>query len=112
MINYKGYVATVEFDSEAEVFHGEVVNTRDVITFQSADAKQLKQELVESVEFYINHCNTVGKAPDKPFSGEFTFRTTSSNHRLYATAAKVAGASLTKWADVQLNKAARELLRI
>ena len=112
MINYKGYIATVEFDEEAELFHGEVVNTRDVITFQSSDAKLLKQELAESVEFYINHCHQTGKSIDKPFSGEFTFRTSSTNHRLYSTAAKVAGASLTKWADAQLNKAAKELLRI
>ncbi len=34
MIQYKGYFARVEFDDEANIFHGEVINTRDVITFQ------------------------------------------------------------------------------
>ncbi|WP_366933371.1 hypothetical protein [Nostoc sp. NMS7] len=34
MMKYKGYEAIVEFDAEAEILHGEVINIRDVITFQ------------------------------------------------------------------------------
>jgi predicted HicB family RNase H-like nuclease len=34
MMEYKGYVGIVEFDDEAGILHGEVVDTRDVITFQ------------------------------------------------------------------------------
>ena len=109
-MNDKGYIAAVEFDADAEVFHGEVINTRDVISFQSDSAKQLKQEMQESVEFYLQHCAAMGKQPEKPYSGEFTFRTTPDKHRMYAAAAKVAGASLTKWADAQLHKAAHEVL--
>ena len=33
-MNYKGYIGTVSLDEEADLFHGHVVNTRDVITFQ------------------------------------------------------------------------------
>lgn len=33
MMEYKGYMAKVTFDPEAEVFHGEIINIRDVITF-------------------------------------------------------------------------------
>lgn len=49
MLNYKGYIAHVEFDDEAEIFHGEVVNTRDVITFQGVTPAELKSELKNSV---------------------------------------------------------------
>lgn len=34
MMQYKGYTGKVEFDDEAEIFHGEVIGLRDVITFQ------------------------------------------------------------------------------
>ena len=27
MMEYKGYIGTVEFDDEAGIFHGEVINT-------------------------------------------------------------------------------------
>jgi predicted HicB family RNase H-like nuclease len=32
-MEYKGYLGKVEYDDEAGIFHGEVVNLRDVITF-------------------------------------------------------------------------------
>jgi hypothetical protein len=34
MMTYKGYEAAVEYDDDSEIFHGEVINLRDVITFQ------------------------------------------------------------------------------
>jgi predicted HicB family RNase H-like nuclease len=33
-MTHDGYVARVELDEDTGVFHGEVVNTRDVLTFQ------------------------------------------------------------------------------
>ena len=33
MMEYKGYVGKVEFDDEAGVLYGEVINIRDVITY-------------------------------------------------------------------------------
>lgn len=41
MLKYKGYIGHVEFDEAAEIFHGEVINTRDVITFQGDTVKAL-----------------------------------------------------------------------
>ena len=43
MMEYKGYAAKVEFDDEAEVFHGEVIGIKDVVTFQGKTAKELKK---------------------------------------------------------------------
>ncbi len=34
MLEHKGYKAQAEFDDRAGVFHGEVLGTRDVVTFQ------------------------------------------------------------------------------
>ncbi len=34
MMQFKNYVARVEYDDESNIFRGEVINTRDVITFQ------------------------------------------------------------------------------
>ncbi|MCI6199047.1 MAG: toxin-antitoxin system HicB family antitoxin, partial [Proteobacteria bacterium] len=31
MMWYKGYAGMAEYDDEAGIFHGEVINTRDVI---------------------------------------------------------------------------------
>ena len=34
MMKYKGYGATVRFDDEADIFHGEVTGLRDVVTYR------------------------------------------------------------------------------
>jgi len=42
-MEYKGYIGTVQFDEDAEIFHGEVINLRDVITFQPDWVEGLKR---------------------------------------------------------------------
>ena len=43
MMQYKGYIGKVEFDDEAGIFHGEVINTRDVVTFQGETVTELER---------------------------------------------------------------------
>jgi predicted HicB family RNase H-like nuclease len=68
-MTYKGYQATVDLDEEAGVFHGEVINTGDVITFQGASVKELKRAFEDSVEDYLDFCASRGEDPEKPFYG-------------------------------------------
>jgi predicted HicB family RNase H-like nuclease len=50
MMEYKGYMGKVEFDDEAGIFHGEVINTRDVVTFRVESVKELKKAFRDSVD--------------------------------------------------------------
>ena len=50
MMEYKGYFAKVEFDDEASIFYGEVINLRDVITFQGQAVDELRQAFRDSSE--------------------------------------------------------------
>lgn len=106
-MHYKGYEATVEFDEDAELFHGEVINLRDVITFQGSSAAELKQALAESVEDYLEFCRSRGEEPEKPFSGQFVVRTEPALHRAVSTAASRAGVSLNKWVTTALERAVK-----
>jgi predicted HicB family RNase H-like nuclease len=65
MMEHKGYIGRVEFDDEADIFHGEVINTRDVITFQGQSVAELKTAFKESVEDYLAFCATRGEEPDR-----------------------------------------------
>ena len=56
MLEYKGYTGHVEFDDEAGLFHGEVLDTRDVITFQGISVQQLEQAFRESIDDYLEFC--------------------------------------------------------
>jgi predicted HicB family RNase H-like nuclease len=97
MLNYKGYIGHVEFDDENEIFCGEVINTRDVITFQSDSAHGLKKAFIESIDDYIEFCHERHETPEKPFSGKFNLRLTPELHREAYVAAKHSGMSLNSW---------------
>jgi len=43
MIEYKGYIGQVVFDNDANIFHGEVLNIRDVVTFQGQSVDEIRQ---------------------------------------------------------------------
>jgi predicted HicB family RNase H-like nuclease len=74
MMEYKGYIGHVVYDDEAEIFHGDVINIRDVVTFQGTTVEEIKQAFRDSVEDYLDFCIKLGQAPNKPFSGKFMVR--------------------------------------
>jgi len=104
-MHYNGYEAVIEFDEEAELFHGEVINLRDVITFQGSSAVELKRAFSDSVEDYLAFCKERGEEPEKPFSGKFVVRTEPRLHKAVATAAQREGVSLNKWVATALERA-------
>jgi predicted HicB family RNase H-like nuclease len=104
LIVYKGYVGQVEFDSEAGIFHGEVINTRDVITFQGDCVKGLEQAFIDSVEDYLAFCAERGEKPDKPFSGKFVVRIEPELHRKVYLRAKQKKTSLNAFVREVLEK--------
>ncbi|QND54137.1 type II toxin-antitoxin system HicB family antitoxin [Phyllobacterium sp. 628] len=103
-MHYKGYEAVIEFDEDAGLFHGEVINLRDVITFQGSSAAQLKEALAGSVDDYLAFCTERGEEPEKPFSGQFVVRTEPLLHKAISSAARRAGVSLNKWVVTTLER--------
>lgn len=105
MLKYKGYLGKVEFDGDAEVFHGEVINLRDVITFQGSSVGELRQALIDSVEDYLEFCEQRGEQPEKPFSGKFVLRISPELHRIIYIEAKKADTSINQLIENALEKA-------
>ena len=87
-MTYRGYQARVELDEEAGVFHGEVIDTRDVITFQGSSVKDLKRAFEDSVDDYLAFCAENHREPEKPYTGKFPLRMPPELHREITYAAK------------------------
>jgi len=105
MLRYKGYTGQVNFDADAEIFHGEVIDTRDVITFQGRNVKELKRAFKDSIDDYLNFCKSRQEKPDKPFSGKFVLRLTPDLHHKVYLLAMQSGKSLNSWIREVLKKA-------
>jgi predicted HicB family RNase H-like nuclease len=106
-MNYKGYEAAVTFDDQADLFHGEVINTRDVIAFQGRSVKELRAAFRDSVDDYLAFCKERGEEPDKPFSGKLVLRLTPDLHRAVALQARRRGKSLNSFIAERLEAECR-----
>jgi predicted HicB family RNase H-like nuclease len=97
MMEYKGYIGKVEFDNEAGIFHGEVINLRDVITFAGESVAELRQAFQDSIEDYLAFCAARNELPEKPFSGTFTVRIAPELHRAVSVQARLVNKSLNNY---------------
>ncbi len=106
MMEYKGYFAKVEFDDEADIFHGEVINLRDVVTFQGQTVDELHKAFRDSIDDYLEFCAQRGEDPEKPYSGKFMVRVEPELHKTIAIRARQDGKSLNSWVHDTLAKVA------
>jgi predicted HicB family RNase H-like nuclease len=106
MMHHDGYIATIELDEEAGLFHGEVINTRDVLTFQGRTLEELRAAFADTIADYMDWCRERGKEPECPYSGNFTVRLTPELHRRIAAAAARAGKSINGFVAETLERCA------
>ena len=76
-MEYKGYVAKIEYDDSANSLHGYVANSGpySIANFYGTDVAELKGEFAASVDEYLASCEEDGVEPAKPFFGNVTVQT-------------------------------------
>ncbi|MEW6666026.1 MAG: type II toxin-antitoxin system HicB family antitoxin [Thermodesulfobacteriota bacterium] len=104
-MTYKGYAAYTEFDAEDHIFVGHVAGIRDIVGFHGSTVDELEQAFREAVDDYLNACEKLGQAPNKPFSGRLMLRVPPEVHAHAAMMAEAHGKSLNQWAAEVLAKA-------
>ena len=107
-MEYRGYLGKVEFDDDAKVFHGEVINLRDVITFEGTSVEELQRAFKESVDDYLEFCRERNEEPDKMFSGNFIVRVEPDLHRDIFIRSRGEDTSMNHWVAEKLRKAILE----
>ncbi len=103
-MEYKGYFAKVVFDEDADIFHGEILNLRDVITFEGETVEDLRQAFYDSVDDYFEFCAERGEDPGKPYSGKFVVRVEPELYKRIAIEARKRGISLNSLVGEALSK--------
>ena len=96
-MKYKGYTGHFNYEEDADIFNGNVLGIRDVITFQGRSLDELNTALHDSIDDYYEMCEKHGKEPDKPFSGKFSLRIPPELHEQVASAAISTQESLNTW---------------
>lgn len=104
-MKYKGYYGIVQYDDDAKIFHGEVINTRTVITFQGTTVDEIERAFRDSIDDYLDWCKERNKIPEKPFSGKFVLRLSPELHRQLNLKARFTKSSLNSFIVHTLEKA-------
>ena len=67
-MEYKGYVAKIEYDESASSLHGYVANSGpySIANFYGNDVAELKREFAASVDAYLASCEEDAVDPTKP----------------------------------------------
>ncbi len=107
-MEYKGYTGIPFIDEESESLYGHVIGLRDVITFQGETIAELAQSFRDSVDEYLDFCESLGRSPERPFSGRFMLRIRPELHRTLATKAEVQRVSLNSLIESFLERAATQ----
>jgi len=88
------------------LFHGEVINTRDVLTFQGRTLDELRTAFADTIADYVEWCRERGREPERPYSGNFTVRLSPELHRRIATQAARRHKSVNSFVAEALEKSA------
>lgn len=81
-IEYKGYMAKVEFSAEDDLLVGKVVGINDSLSFHGETAKEMKEALKETIDGYLAFCKEQNRSPDKVYRGEFRYRLGPERHKM------------------------------
>jgi predicted HicB family RNase H-like nuclease len=109
-MNYKGYRASVAFDDDDMLFTGRVAGINDVVGFHGDSTKALKAAFGEAIDDHLASCATLGKSPEKSYSGKVMLRMDPAVHAKAALAAQLAGQSLNEFSEAALDAEAERRL--
>lgn len=103
-MEYKGYHAQIEYDSDDAIFVGKVCGIIDSLNFHGTSVKELETMFHQSIDNYLQMCADTGKTPDKEFKGSFNIRITPELHRGISLQAAREGMSLNQYVSKALER--------
>ncbi len=82
IIEYKGYVGSVEFSENDGLFYGKVQGIRSLISYEGTNASELIADFHGAIDDYLALCEEEGTAPEVAYKGSLNVRFKKSDtHR-------------------------------
>ena len=97
VLTYKGYIGSVNFSAEDNVFFGKLEGVNDLVTFEGETVKELKDAFHYMVDEHIKDCESENIPIEKSYKGSFNIRLTPDLHRRAAISAKIKGTTLNNF---------------
>ena len=104
LMNYKGYLGSVNYNDEEKIFYGRIEYIRSLVSYEGRDVDSLRNSFQEAVDDYLELARSQNIEPEQSFKGSFNVRTGSELHRRVAIAAKQKGINLNKLVNEALEQ--------
>jgi predicted HicB family RNase H-like nuclease len=104
IMTLEGYHAKIEYDSELDMFRGEILGLNGGADFYGRNPKELRAEFKKSLHVFLAVCEEKGIEPRRHYSGKFNLRIPPELHEQLAIAAQMKGKSVNKLAQEALQK--------
>lgn len=103
-IKYKGYIGSVEFSEEDNLFFGKVMGIRSLISYEGENSTDLITDFHNAIEDYLEACKAEGREPEKAYKGSFNIRISPELHRQLVVCATSHQMSLNSFVENALRK--------
>jgi len=104
VLTYKGFIGSVHFSADDNVFFGKVEGINDLITFEGRTVDELVSAFHYVVEEHIKDCEKESLSLEKSYKGSFNIRVSPELHRRAALTAKIQGISLNQLVNDSLTR--------
>ncbi len=104
LMSVDGYYARIEYNSDTDLFRGEILGLSGGADFYGANPDELRREFKHSLDVFLEVCKEQGIQPRRQFSGRFNLRIPPELHEQLAMAAEAQGKSLNALAQETLQK--------
>ena len=104
MMILDGYNAKIEYDSDLDLFRGEILGLSGGADFYGKSPKELRTEFRMSLEIFLQVCSEKGIEPRKRYSGKFNLRIPPDLHEKLAIVAQAEGKSINTLAQEALEQ--------
>lgn len=74
IMEYKGYIGSVEFSENDTLFFGKVQGIRSLISYEGATAAELVADFHGAVDDYLASCEEEGISPEIAYKGSLNVR--------------------------------------
>jgi predicted HicB family RNase H-like nuclease len=71
VIEYNGFLGSVNFDADDEVFYGSIEGIEDLVSFEGVSVKDIKKAFQVALDDYLDLSKKANKNPEKLFKGSF-----------------------------------------
>lgn len=104
MMTLDGYNAKIEYDSDLDMFRGDILGLSGGADFYGKNPKELRTEFKKSLDVFLQVCREKGIEPRKNYSGKFNLRIPPDLHEKLAIVAQAEGKSINTLAQEALEQ--------